>query len=70
MYLRKLEASSYMITLATSHNIYLTHEDRYALVKGQTVESVGVSVPVWFIKGTTSEPAVEVFCKYVLTNTL
>jgi hypothetical protein len=58
-----------MITLAISHNIYLSHEERYSLVKGKIVETVGVSVPVWFLKGTTSEPAVEVFCKYVLTNT-
>lgn len=58
-----------MITLAISHHIYINDEDRYALVKGNTIETTGVSVPVWFFKGTTSEPAVEVFCKYILTNT-
>lgn len=58
-----------MLTLTVSHNIFLTPEERIALAKGTTIETVGVSVPVWFYKGDTSEPAVEVFGKYVLTNT-
>ena len=57
-----------MITIAISHHIYLSREDRYSLFKGNTIEVIGVSVPVWFLKGTTSEPAIEVFCKYTLTN--
>ncbi len=57
-----------MLALAISHNIFLTKDERYALASGETVEAVGVSVPVWFFKGNTSEPATEVFCKYTLTN--
>jgi len=57
-----------MITLAISHHIFLTKEQRQSLVKGEELEAVGVSVPVWFEKGSTSEPAVEVFCQYKLTN--
>lgn len=57
-----------MITLAISHHIFLTKEQRYALSKGETVDVIGCSVPVWFQKGSTSEPAVEVFCEYKLTN--
>lgn len=57
-----------MATLTISHYVYLTKEQRYALHAGQEVEVVGVSVPVWFQKGTTSEPARELFCKYKLTN--
>lgn len=57
-----------MLTLAVSHNLFLNEEQRKELINGQTVECTGVSVPVWFHKGTTSEPAVEVFSKYSLTN--
>jgi len=56
------------MTLMISHYLYLSHTERYALVSGKTIEVVGVSVPVWFHKGSTSEPAVEVFCEYVLSN--
>lgn len=57
-----------MITLAISHNIFLTKEQRYALHNRQDTEAVGISVPVWFIKGNTSEPAEEVFVKYLIKN--
>lgn len=57
-----------MATLTISHYIYLTKEQRYALNDGDEVEVVGICVPVWFDKGTTSEPAHEIFCKYKLTN--
>lgn len=57
-----------MATLTISHYIYLTKEQRYALHEGQNIEVIGVSVPVWFQKGSTSEPAKELFCKYELTN--
>jgi hypothetical protein len=57
-----------MLTLSISHNIFLSHEQIVSLATGQPVEAVGVSVPVWFYKGNTSEPAKEVFCKYKLTN--
>lgn len=57
-----------MITLAISHNIFLTRQQRYDLYNKQVIETIGVSVPVWFANGTTSEPANEVFCKYKLIN--
>jgi len=57
-----------MITLSISHHISLTKEQRYSLAKGEPQKVVGISVPVWFEKGSTSEPAVEVFCEYELTN--
>ena len=57
-----------MSTLTISHYIYLTREQRYQLHSGTPLDVVGISVPVWFDKGNTSEPAREVFCNYKLTN--
>jgi hypothetical protein len=57
-------------TLTISHYIYLTREERYGLFRGEKLETTGISVPVWFRKGDTSEPAQEVFCKYIITNSL
>jgi len=57
-----------MKILSVFHNIYLTQEDVANLVDMQDVHVIGASLPVWFYKGTTSEPAEEVFCKYTLTN--
>jgi hypothetical protein len=57
-----------MLTLAVSHNVFLNEKQRKELINGKTIECIGVSVPVWFHKGTTSEPAVEIFSKYHLTN--
>jgi hypothetical protein len=56
------------IVLSISHNIFLTEKQRAQIDAREVVEAVGVSVPVWFFKGSTSEPASEVFCKYILTN--
>jgi hypothetical protein len=56
------------IVLSISHNIFLTEKQRSQIHARETVETVGVSVPVWFYRGSTSEPASEVFCKYILTN--
>lgn len=56
-------------TLTISHYIYLNKEDRYKLFNKQSIESVGICVPVWFHRGSTSEPAKEFFCKYNITNT-
>ena len=56
------------LTLTIAHNIFLTREERYALHAGNTIDVVGVSIPVWFDKNVTSEPAREVFCRYVLQN--
>jgi hypothetical protein len=34
----------------------------------EKIEVIGASVPVWFYRGNTSEPAKEIFSKYILTN--
>jgi len=57
-----------MLTLTISHNIFLTREERYKVTSGEPIEILGISVPVWFLKGNTSEPAKEIFCKYIVTN--
>ncbi len=57
-----------MLTLSISHNIFLTKEERYKLYEGQTIEIIGVSVPIWFKNGSTTEPGKEVFCQYRLRN--
>lgn len=54
------------LTLTVSHNIFLNREQRYDLFNGKEIEIVGVSVPVWYYQGRTSEPGNEVFCKYKL----
>ena len=56
-------------TLIINHVIYLTPEQRNGLLKDRTpAQVVGVSVPVWFNNGKSSEPAQEVFCQYTITN--
>jgi len=55
-------------TLSIMHNIFLTKKERYALHEGKKIKTIGVSLPVWFHKGSTSEPAEEVFCKYAIIN--
>ena len=57
-----------MATLTVSHYLYLTKEERYAVNDVVDIETVGVCIPVWFLKGNTSEPAQEYFCKYRLKN--
>lgn len=53
-------------TLAIAHYLHLTKDERYRWQRGEEFDVVGVSVPVWFYKGASSEPAIEVFCKYTL----
>lgn len=52
------------LLLTVGHNIFLTREQRYALIENKYLEVIGVSVPCWFNQGLSSEPANEVFCKY------
>lgn len=60
-----------MATMLTiSHYIYLTKEERRQLFNQIPVSTIGISVPVWFDKGNTSEPAKEIFCKYFITNNI
>lgn len=54
--------------LCVSHNLWLTREQRYALHRNNEVKVIGVSCPVWFDKGKTSEPASEIFCQYRLNT--
>ena len=55
--------------LCVSHNIFLTREQRYDIYRGEKVEVVGVSVPVWFYnKVEVSGPSSEIFCKYIIAN--
>jgi hypothetical protein len=57
-----------LVTLSVPHSLFLTEKQRYDLHQGKTIKVIGVSMPVWFHKGSTSEPAEEVFCKYTLYN--
>lgn len=57
-----------MKTLTIAHHIYLTEEQKALFLNGETIEVIGISIPVWFEKGNTSEPAKEVFCKYVISS--
>lgn len=56
-------------TLIINHILYLTPEQRLGLLQDKTpAQIIGVSVPVWFSQGKSSEPAQEVFCQYTVTN--
>ena len=57
-----------MATLTISHHIYLTDEQRYKIHNGESLSLQGIAIPVWFYKGSTSEPAQEIFCHYTLKN--
>ena len=58
-----------MLSLVIHHNLHLTREQRYALHEKNTMECIGVIVPVWVSGAMTSEPAREVFCRYRIKNT-
>jgi hypothetical protein len=56
-------------SLVVNHILYLTPEQRIALVRDRTpAQVVGISVPVWLCDGKSNEPAQEVFCQYTITN--
>lgn len=57
-----------MLSLAIHHNIRLNADQRMSLHEGNDVDTIGVSVPVWFMDGVTTEPGRELFCKYRLRN--
>jgi len=57
-----------MLSLTIQHLIHLTRDQRYALHTGIEIVVAGISIPVWHMDKTTSEPAREVFCKYYLSN--
>lgn len=56
------------LTLAIAHSLFITRDQRYDLHSGKSIKTIGASLPVWFYKGKTSEPAEEVFCKYTINN--
>lgn len=58
-----------MLTLTVGHQIFLTKEERYRIVNGETVQILGISVPVWLEDTKTSEPAIEVFVRYKIIPT-
>lgn len=53
-----------MLVLTISHNIFLTKSNIEEIRDGNIVVVTGVSNPIWFYKGITTEPAQEVFCNY------
>jgi hypothetical protein len=57
-----------MLNLTINHNIHVNRQQRYALYDGESVEVIGISLPVWLKNGITSEPAKEIFCRYILKN--
>ena len=57
-----------MLILSILHVIHLTSDQIEKLCEGKDIEVTGASLPVWYFRGSTSEPAEEVFCKYTLTN--
>ncbi len=57
-----------MVKLIISHHVFLTKEERYELHSGTEIETIGVSVPVWAHKESTTEPATEVFVNYLMLN--
>ena len=58
------------IVLTVLHNIFLTRKERYDLIEGESITTMGVSVPVWVLhkSGKSTEPASEVFCEYQIIN--
>lgn len=57
-----------MLKLTINHNIYVSREQSYLLHEGKEIIIIGASVPVWFYNKVSSEPAIEVFCKYYIKN--
>lgn len=57
-----------MLNLTIQHMIHLTRDQRYAVHEGIELVVPGISIPIWFMEKVTSEPAVEVFCRYYLKN--
>lgn len=56
------------IILTISHNIFLTREERYNLFNGNSINVIGVSIPVWVKRGCLPHDGEEVFCEYLLHN--
>lgn len=64
-----MTSKSQKLILFINHNIFLTREQRYDLVNRNSIEVVGVSMPVWTDEyGKSTEPAEEIFCKYRINN--
>jgi hypothetical protein len=64
----KRKNKKHTLVLSVAHNIYLTRDERYALVEGKPIEVIGVSLPVWLSAKYAFKPVEEVFCKYSIYN--
>lgn len=58
------------LLLCVDHKIFLEEEEFNILKNNEFLEIQGICVPVWLniLNGKTSEPAEEVFCKYIIYN--
>lgn len=56
------------MNLCISHHIFLNDSQIDDLLRRKTIEVLGHSVPVWRSRNSTSEPAEEIFCNYILHN--
>jgi hypothetical protein len=59
------------LALFVTHNIFLTNNQIEDLLSKNFIKIVGVSVPVWINpkNAKTTEPALEIFCKYEFEKT-
>jgi hypothetical protein len=53
-----------MLILSILHNLFLNKKELENLKTNREIEIIGISLPVYFYEGDSSEPAEEVFCKY------
>ena len=56
------------LTLTFTHMIYLTRDQRYDLFNLQDQEVVGTCISVWNKDNISTEPAKEIFCRYIIKN--
>lgn len=56
-----------MLKLSIIHSIFLNEEQINSLRSGQDVTVIAPNLPVWSYGLITSEPAEEVFCKYIIS---
>jgi len=58
------------LALFVTHNIFLAEDEAVRVADGETIYTTGHCVPVWVNAktGKTTEPAKEIFCRYVIHN--
>lgn len=57
-----------MLKLSIQHNIYLSKKQRYDLHNNIDVNTVGISIPIWYLGKKKSEYRKEILCNYYLRN--